>query len=226
MTAHSTSPGSSPLRILIADDHEVVRQGVRGLLESRGWKVIGEVADGRAAVAETRRLVPDIVVLDIAMPLLNGLDATREIHRAVPSTAVLVLTMYESEQMARSVLAAGAKGYVLKSDAVQYLVAAVESLASDRPFFSGRASQILLDSYLASSTDGADPTAPHESLTTREREILQLLAEGKSNKEVAKLLDLAVKTVETHRSNVMRKLNLHSLSELIRYAVRNKLIDI
>jgi DNA-binding NarL/FixJ family response regulator len=222
----TTSTGKPPLRVLIADDHEIMRKGVRALLEARGWSVVAEAADGRAAVAETRRLSPDVVVLDIAMPLLNGLDAAREIHKNSPGSAVLVLTMYESEQMVRSVLAAGAKGYVLKSDAAQYLIAAVEALASDRPFFSGRASQILLDSYLTDSQELAEPKTPEAVLTTREREILQLLAEGKSNKQVASLLDLAVKTVETHRSNIMRKLNLHSLSELIHYAVRNKLIDI
>jgi DNA-binding NarL/FixJ family response regulator len=166
------------------------------------------------------------VVLDIAMPLLNGLDAAREIHKTAPATAVLVLTMYESEQMVRSVLAAGARGYVLKSDAAQYLIAAVESLSSGRPFFSGRASQILLDSYLTESGEPGEPKTPEAVLTSREREILQLLAEGKSNKQVASLLDLAVKTVETHRSNIMRKLDFHSLSELIHYAVRNKLIDL
>ena len=227
MQAPPTTSTGKPLRVLIADDHEILRKGVRALLEARGWSVVAEAADGRAAVAETRRLSPDVVVLDIAMPLLNGLDAAREIHRMAPGIAVLVLTMYESEQMVRSVLAAGAKGYVLKSDAAQYLVAAVESLASDRPFFSGRASQILLDSYLTDSPAGsAEPKTPDTFLTAREREILQLLAEGKSNKQVASLLDLAVKTVETHRSNIMRKLNLHSLSELIHYAVRNKLISI
>ena len=227
MQAPTTGEVKSPLRVVIADDHEIMRKGVRALLEARGWSVVGEAADGRAAVTETKRLSPDVVVLDIAMPLLNGLDAAREIHKAAPATAVLVLTMYESEQMVRSVLAAGAKGYVLKSDAAQYLVAAVESLASDRPFFSGRASQILLDSYLTDTpTAVGEAKTPDTMLTSREREILQLLAEGKSNKQVASLLDLAVKTVETHRSNIMRKLNLHSLSELIHYAVRNKLIDI
>lgn len=219
------SPGRRPLRVLIADDHEIVRRGVRGLIEARGWTVVGEAADGRQAIAEAKRLSPDVIVLDIAMPLLNGLDATREIHRHVPRSAVLVLTMYESEQMVRSVLAAGAKGYVLKSDAAQYLVAAVEALSQDRPFFSGRASQILLDSYLTEPESPGEPKAP-DTLTAREREVLQLLAEGKSNKQVATLLDLAVKTVETHRSNIMRKLKLHNLSELIHYAVRNHLIDL
>jgi DNA-binding NarL/FixJ family response regulator len=233
MTAWSNESGPPPsgtavrrsLRILIADDHEIVRRGVRGLIEDRGWTVVGEAADGREAIAETKRLSPDIVVLDIAMPLLNGLDATREIHKASPGSAVLVLTMYESEQMVRSVLAAGAKGYVLKSDAAQHLVAAIEALASDKPFFSGRASQILLDSYLTDSSSPGEPKTP-DTLTPREREVLQLLAEGKSNKQVATFLDLAVKTVETHRSNIMRKLNLHNLSELIHYAVRNHLIDV
>jgi DNA-binding NarL/FixJ family response regulator len=213
-------------RILLADDHEVVRQGLRVMLEAQsGWEVVGEAVNGREAVEKTRLLKPDIVVLDITMPELNGLEATRQILKVAPQTEVLVLTMHESEQVAREVLSAGARGYLLKSDAGRDLVTAVDALRNRRPFFTPRISQMVLDGYLhgPSVSDGGLPK--RDLLTPREREIVQLLAEGKSNKEVASSLGISPKTIETHRANIMRKLNLHSVSDLVRFAVRNRMVE-
>lgn len=214
-----------PVRILVADDHEVVRRGIRAVLEVQpGCEVCGEAVTGREAVRKARRLAPDIVILDIGMPELNGLDATRQIRKALPHTEVLILTMHESEQVVREVLAAGARGYLLKSDAGRDLVAAVEALRSHKPFFTSAVAEQLLEDYLKTA---ARPGVAHSPtrLTPREREIVQLLAEGKSNKEVAAALGISVKTAETHRTKIMRKLDLHSLSELVRYAIRNKIIE-
>jgi DNA-binding NarL/FixJ family response regulator len=167
---------------------------------------------------------PQIAVLDLSMPELNGLEATRRIRQAVPETEVLVFTMHESDELVREVLAAGARGYLLKSDAADQLVPAVESLAKHRPFFSGRVSEVVLDGFLkAGGVEGASPAM--QRLTSREREIVQLLAEGRSNKQIARLLDLSVKTVETHRAAVMRKLELESLPDLVRFAIRNQIIQ-
>jgi len=211
-------------RVLIADDHEIVRSGVRGLLEARGYEVVGEAADGHAAIEETLRLSPEIAIVDITMPRLNGLEATRRIRRLAPRTEVLILSMHYSEQMVQEVLEAGARGYILKSDAAKHLISAVEALSAHRPYFTADVSQQLLDAYLANSgrRDPVDPSG--RELTRREQEIIQLLAEGKSNKEVASLLNLSTRTVETHRTNLMRKLSLHGLSDVIHYAIRNKLI--
>ena len=215
-----------PVRILVADDHEVVRRGIRALLEVQpGCEVCGEAVTGREAVRKARRLAPDIVILDIGMPELNGLDATRQIRKALPHTEVLILTMHESEQVVREVLAAGARGYLLKSDGGRDLVAAVEALRKHKPFFTSTVAEQLLEEYLKTPAQpGAARSAPAR-LTPREREIVQLLAEGKSNKEVAVALGISVKTAETHRTNIMRKLDLHSLSDLVRYAIRNKIIE-
>ena len=213
-------------RIVLADDHEVVRQGLRVLLEAQtGWEVVGEAVNGREAVEKTRQLKPDIVVLDITMPELNGLEATRQILKAAPQTEVLVLTMHESEQVAREVLSAGARGYLLKSDAGRDLVSAVDALRNRRPFFTPRISQMVLEGYLhgPAVSEGGQPK--RDLLTPREREIVQLLAEGKSNKEVASSLGISPKTIETHRANIMRKLNLHSVSDLVRFAVRNRMVE-
>ena len=213
------------LRILIADDHEVARKGIRALLETHpGWEVCGEAADGREAVSSANRLKPDLVLLDIGMPSLNGLDATRQIISAAPQTRVLILTMHDSEQVVREVLAAGALGFLLKSDAGRDLVAAVEALQHRRTFFTTRVGQLVLEGYLhpASESDSFCRTL----LTPREREVIQLLAEGKSTKEVATALNLSVKTAETHRTNLMRKLDLHSVVELTLYAVRNGIVHV
>lgn len=214
-----------PLRIIVADDHEFVRRGVRGLLEARGWTVVAEATNGREAIEQTAQLLPDVVVLDIAMPLLNGLDAARQIRKRAPNTEILILSMHDSEDLVRSVLGTGIKGFVLKSDAANSLVTAVEAVARHKPFFTSNISRILLDAYLRDTVHADVAATRVEEPTTREREIIQLLAEGKSNKEIADLLNVTVKTVETHRSNLMRKLHLHNLADVIRYAIRNRLVE-
>jgi DNA-binding NarL/FixJ family response regulator len=212
------------VRILVADDHEVVRRGVRALLEGQpGWKVCGEAVTGREAVEKAKQLVPDVVVMDIGMPDLNGLDATRQVRKDVPESEVLILTMHESEQVVREVLDAGARGYVLKSDAGRDLVTAVETIRKHRPFFTTSVADMVLNGYLHGATPAAQ--ADLGRLTVREREVVQLLAEGKSNKEVGTLLGITTKTAETHRTNIMRKLDMHSMSELVRFAIRNKMIE-
>ena len=215
-----------PFRILIADDHELVRRGVRTVLEAQpGWQVCGEAPTGRDAVEKARELKPDVVVLDISMPDLNGLEATRQILKALPKTEILILTIHESEQVEREVLAAGARGYMLKSDDGQDLVSAVDSLRRHRPFFTTKVTKMVLDNYLRTGVPLRNTDPSRGLLTPREREIAQLLAEGKSNKEVASALRISIKTVETHRNNLLRKLDLHSLSELVHYAIRNKMVE-
>jgi DNA-binding NarL/FixJ family response regulator len=209
------------LRILIADDHEIVRQGLRSLLQSRsGWEVCGEASDGWEAVSKAAELHPDIVALDVGMPNLNGLDAARQIIKNDPRQKVLFLTIYESEQLARSVAAVGAKGLILKSDAGKDLITAVDALQRNGTFFNPRMALAL-----GSDLRGTYRTQDKDVLTRRERQVVQLLAEGKSTKEVATVLDLSVKTAETHRSNIMSKLGLHSVSELVLYAVRNNIVQ-
>jgi DNA-binding NarL/FixJ family response regulator len=215
----------SALRILIADDHEVARRGIRALLESHpGWEVCGEAADGREAVNCAIRLKPDVALLDIAMPSLNGLDATRQILAAAPQTRVLILTMHDTEQVVREVLAAGALGFLLKSDAGRDLVSAVEALQHRRTFFTTRVAQLVLEGYLHPGSESERHS--RSVLTPREREVIQLLAEGKTTKEVATTLNLSVKTAETHRTNLMRKLDLHSVVDLTLYAVRNGIVHV
>jgi DNA-binding NarL/FixJ family response regulator len=214
----------SNLRILLADDHEVVRKGLCSLLQAHGWEICGEVSDGRQAVEKTQQLRPDLVILDIGMPNLNGLDATRQILHSNPQQKILILTITDTDQVVRDVLQAGARGFVLKSDAARDLVAAVEAVQQHRTFFTSRVGEMVLDGYLKGGTTRGEPTLP--SLTPREREIVQLLAEGKSTKEVATVLKLSVKTAETHRSNIMRKLRLHSVGELVLYAIRNNIVQV
>jgi DNA-binding NarL/FixJ family response regulator len=215
------------MRILVADDHEVVRHGVRALLEARpGWQVVAEAVDGREAVEKAKRLQPDVIILDIGMPGLNGLDAARQILKAAPKSGILILTMHESEQVVREVLAAGARGYVLKSDAGRDLVNAVEAVGRQRIFFTSSVAQVVLKRSLG-RTDGQQPPPTEPvSLTHREREVVPLLGEGKSNKEVADILGISVRTAETHRSNIMHKLECGSLSDLVRYAIRNHIITV
>ncbi len=216
----------TPVRILVTDDHEVVRRGLRALLEAQpGWEVCGEAGDGREAINKAKQLKPDIVILDISMPGLNGLDAARQILKGVPSAKVLILTMHESEQMVREVLDAGARGYLLKSDAGRDLVAAVDALRRHKTFFTSRVAEMVLHGYLKGGAAAPEKKPSRDRLTPREREIVQLLAEGKSSKEVAVSLGLSVKTAETHRANIMRKLDLHSISDLVRYAVRNNIVE-
>jgi DNA-binding NarL/FixJ family response regulator len=208
------------IRILIADDHEVVRSGLLKILESQEkWEVVGEASDGKEAVAKALELKPDIAILDYALPLVNGIDATRQIRARLPRTEVLIFTMHDSETLIRDLLAAGARGFLVKSDASRFLLAAVESLALHKPFFTANVSEALLDSFL--KRPGHDQSA----LTPRERVVVQLIAEGHSNKQIANLLNISLKTVETHRAAVMRKLNLPSSASLVRYAIRNRIID-
>jgi DNA-binding NarL/FixJ family response regulator len=204
----------TPLSILIADDHAVVRAGLRTLLESRTrWQVCAEAADGRDAVEKAIKYKPHIAILDIGMPLLNGVEATRHIRKASPATEILILTMHESDDLVQQVVEAGARGYILKDDADRVLLDAVQALSLHKPFFSVRVSDV-----------SGPARSSRSRLTPREREILQLLAEGKSNKEVANLLNISVNTAEAHRANIMLKLDFHSLAELIMYAVRNNII--
>ena len=214
----------SNVRILIADDHELIRRGlVSALAERPDWSIVAEAADGRQASELAARLAPDIAVLDLTMPELNGLDATREIRAATPKTRILIVTAHESEQLIRDVLDAGAMGYVLKSDAGRVLVQAIEALLDERPFFTSKVARVVLEGYLRSGEDSVTQAAV--ALSPRERQIVQLLAEGSNNKEVARALQLSVKTVETHRSNIMRKMEFGSLADLVRYAIRNKIVD-
>jgi len=210
------------LRILIADDHTVVRAGLRALLESRpGWEVVAEASDGREAVEKATKLKPDVAVLDIGMPLLNGVEATRRIRSSTPATEILILTMHESDDLVQQVVSAGARGYILKDEADRVLIAAVDAARHHKPYFSTR----IANTHSAEVLTPPDGTkVSRQRLTPREREILQLLAEGKSNKEVANLLGISVNTAEAHRANIMLKLGLHSLAELVHYAIRNQII--
>ena len=212
--------------ILVADDHEVVRKGLVSLLQAQPeWQVCGEAGDGREAVEKALQLKPDVVILDIGMPSLNGLEATRQILKANPQARVLILTLHDSDQVVREVLNAGARGFLLKSDAARDLVAAVEALRHDKTYFTSKVAAMVLEGYLKGGTPGVAVSSGRNRLTPREREIVQLLGEGKSSKEVASALGISVKTAETHRANIMRKLELHSVSELVRYAVRNQIIE-
>jgi len=212
------------LRILIVDDHAVVRRGIRSLLESHnGWEVCGEATTGRDAVEQSRRLKPDIVVMDLSLPELNGLDATWQILKDRPATEVLVLTMHHSEELARDALQAGARGYVLKSDADENLITAVDNLRQHKPFLTSTVTDFVLDDYVRWADVAQDDLA--SVVTAREREIIQLVAEGQSNKEVASTLGISVKTIEAHRANIMRKLHIRSVSDLVRYAIRNKIVQ-
>ncbi len=215
------------VRILVADDHEMVRRGLRSVIESQeGWEVSGEATDGREAVQKVKQFKPDVVILDISMPGLNGLEATRQIMKVHPSAKVLILTVHESDQLAREVLDAGARGYLLKSDAGQDLVTAIEALRRNKTFFTANVAQMILDGYLAVGSDSSGEIRPtRDRLTPRQKEIVQLLAEGKSSKEVAVALSMSVKTAETHRANIMRRLDIHCLSDLVRYAIRNNIVQ-
>ena len=214
-------------RILLVDDHQVVRRGVAGLLgDARpDWEVCGEASTGREAVAAAATLRPDIVVMDISMPDMDGLEATREILKDNAGVQVLILSMHESEQMVHDVLSAGARGYLLKRDAGNDLIAALEALRQHKLFFTSTVSEVVLDGYLGSTSAAATADAPSSRISPRERQIVKLVAESKSNKEVANILQISVKTVESHRANIMEKLGLHSVTELVRYAIRNNIVE-
>jgi DNA-binding NarL/FixJ family response regulator len=213
------------LRILIADDHGLVRRGARAVLRSRrGWRVVGEAANGREAVQKAKELKPDVAVVDIGMPELDGVEVTRQIRETVPDTKVLVLTMHESDQMVRRALEAGARGYLLKSDLTECLEKAVEAVAEGKCFLTPRVSEIVLEGFLKTES-GHQQEGRASPCTPRELEVIRLLAEGKVNKEVAALLGITVRTVETHRAKIMLKLGLHSLAELIHYAIRHGIIS-
>jgi DNA-binding NarL/FixJ family response regulator len=213
------------LRILVVDDHAVVRRGIRSLLESHeGWEVCGEATTGRDAVEQSRQLRPDVVVMDLSLPELNGLDATRQILKDTPGTEVLVLTMHRSEELARDVLRAGARGYIMKSDADEHLITAIDTLRQHMPFLTSTVTGFVLDDFVRRG-DRAQADLSPVGVTSREREIIQLVAEGRSNKEAASTLGISVKTIEAHRANIMRKLQLRTVSDLVRYAIRNKIVQ-
>jgi DNA-binding NarL/FixJ family response regulator len=215
------------LRIFIADDHEVVRKGLCALLQAEaGWEICGEASDGREATEKIREVKPDVIILDIGMPGLNGLEATRQIIKEDPRAKVLILTFHDSDQVVRDVLNAGARGFLLKSDAARDLVVAVEALRRDKTYFTSKVAAMVLEGYLKGGTQAVAVSMGRDRLTPREREVVQLLAEGRSTKEVAVALGLSVKTAETHRSNIMRKLQLHSVSDLVLYAVRNNIVHV
>lgn len=217
----------STLRILVADDHDVVRQGARALLHKQsGWNVAWEAATGREAVTVAKRERPDISILDLAMPEMNGLEATRQILHDRPEAQVLILTMHESEQLVREVLDSGARGYVLKSEAGKDLIAAVEALHQRRVFFASKIASIVLAGYLKAGRELRKGESASHALSPHEREIVQLLAEGKSNKDVAGTLNISVKTAETHRHRIMQKLELNSIVDLVRYAIRNHIAEL
>ena len=207
-------------RILIADDHDVVRSGLRSILEAQeDWEVVGEAETGKEAVDKALATRPDVVVLDYALPVMNGIEATRQIRARVPGAEVLIFTMHDTDTLVREVLEAGARGFLLKSDARKFLLAAVESLVAHKPFFTGKVSETLLASYLAKRAE------TEELLTARERSVIQLIAEGHTNRSMADILSISSKTVETHRASAMRKLNLSTTAALIRYAIRNKIVE-
>jgi DNA-binding NarL/FixJ family response regulator len=215
----------SEIRILLADDHGIVRKGLRFLLEQNpGMVVVGEAADGREAVRIAEELAPGVIVMDIAMPLLNGIDATAQVLKRNPSIGVIMLSMHSDEGYLVRALSAGAKGYLLKDSAEDDLVRAVQTVSQGRPFFSPRIAQSLLEDYVRSLQQRGIEDS-YDLLTDREKEVLQLLAEGKTNKEVATLLNLSPYTVETHRTNLMQKLGLHNTAEIVLYAVRKKIIS-
>lgn len=214
------------LRILIADDHDLVRRGLKSLLESRvGWNVCAEAHTGREAVEMAGETKPDVVILDISMPELNGVEAARRIRKVSPNTEILILSIHYSDQLIRDILEAGVRGYVVKSDSDRDLILALETLANHKPFLTSKATEMMLTNFNQPGFRPDFEEITNHRLTSREREIVQMLSEGKSSKEVASALGISVKTAETHRANIMRKLEMHSVTELVRYAVRNQIIE-
>jgi len=215
------------ISIVLADDHDVVRRGLKALLqEHTGWEICGEALSGREAVELTSQLQPDVAIVDLMMPDLNGLETTRQIRKASPRTQVLIFTMHQSESLIHQVLEAGARGYLLKSDAGRHVVTAVETLLRRQPYFSAQVSETVLEGFLRSGRRTSGETVGAPRLTPREREIIQLLAEGHRNKRISQKLGISIKTVETHRTTLMRKIGVKSIVELVRYAVRNHLTEL
>jgi len=208
------------MRILIADDHDVVRSGLRRIVEAQpNWQVVAEAGDGKEAVQKALETKPDVAIIDYSLPLINGAEATRQIRSVLPRTEVLIFTMHDNETLIGELLKAGARGYLVKTDAQRHLIGAIEALAAHKPFFTGKVSEALLDSFLLG------PARDRSALTHRERGVVQLVAEGYTNKQIAGLLDISLKTVETHRAAIMRKLNLTSPAALVRYAIRNQIVE-
>jgi DNA-binding NarL/FixJ family response regulator len=221
------APKMNVLRILVADDHALMRRGLRTILEDHPhWEICGEAHTGAEAVAKAHQLKPNVAILDISMPEMDGLEAARLIRKQSPETEILVLSMHYSDQLIRDILDAGVRGYVVKSDSDRDLVLAVEALANHKPFFTPHATELMLTNLHTSSSSLVDGTETlKDRLTTREREIIRLISEGNSSKEVASKLGISVKTADTHRANIMRKLQVHTVSELVRYALRNQIIQ-
>ena len=213
------------IRILLADDHTILRSGIRSLLETEpGLSVIGEAEDGRVAVSMACKLKPDLVIMDIAMPLLNGVEATRHIKIQCPDVKVLVLSMHDNEDYIRQALEAGAMGYILKDAATQELISAIRSVYRGEAVLSPAVTRLVIEDYLR--WGGTRPQEESDSLSPREREVLQLIAEGYTNKQIAEILSISIKTVQAHRNNLMQKLDLHDRGELIKYAIQKKIIEI
>ena len=211
---------SKMTRILIADDHDVVRSGLRAVLDAHpNWEVVAEAADGKEAILKAIETKPDIAVVDYSLPLVNGIEVTRQIRARLPTTEVLIFTMHDTETVMEQLVKAGARGYLLKSDAKRELISAIESLRVHKPYFTAKVSESLMKSQLTNSKRTGS------TLTSRERDVVQLIAEGHTNKGVANLLNISLKTVESHRAAVMRKLNLTSSADLVRYAIRNNLVE-
>ncbi|HZZ43678.1 MAG TPA: response regulator transcription factor [Tepidisphaeraceae bacterium] len=219
-------PSKVPIRFVLADDHQMMRAGLRSILEQRpGYQVVGEAEDGRRTVEIVRETSPHIVLMDITMPDLNGIEATRQIMSISPGTKVIGLSMHSDRQMITEILRAGASGYLLKNSAASELLIAVESVMIGKSYLSPDVTRVVMDEMLGKNAPASEPSA-FTSLTTREREVLQLIAEGKTNKEIARSLEIGIKTVETYRGQVMDKLNLRSVAELTKYAIRNGLTSL
>ena len=223
------SPGFHPAlpcdnrmtRILIADDHDVVRAGLRAILQSQpSWEVVAEASDGKEAIDRALATRPDIAVLDYGLPTVNGIEATRQIRTRLASVEVLIFTMHDSDTLVRDVLEAGARGFLLKSDARRFLISAIESLAAHKPFFTGKVSEALLENFLSKG-----PRPAEGALSARETSVVQLIAEGRPNRKIAEILSISLKTVEMHRASALKKLNADSTAALIRYAIKNKLVE-
>jgi two-component system response regulator NreC len=212
------------LKVLLGDDHTVLRQGLRKILEDRrDWRVVGEAGNGRDAVREALELTPDVAVLDIGMPLLNGIEATRQIVRRAPSVRVLILSMHSDQAYVTQAVQAGARGYLLKESAGSELIAAISAVAAGKSFFSPAVAQVVFDDYVKSLTERGI-TDRYDALSEREREVLQLVAEGKSSKEIADVLSISPATVETHRTRLLQKLGLRNTAEVVRFAARRGIV--